>query len=154
MKTDFAAILEQYGKSINVERLSLDEQGSCMIGLEDVLVSLIWIEKDDYLHICAPVGPWGEVDDEECFCRELLTIGASGHGKGGFSVGLDQEFGVLTLSLRIPGAALTPASIQEFITAFVVEASGLQARIELLQQKTVAPNAEAISSIGMDILRV
>jgi hypothetical protein len=114
-------LLKEFGISINLNGLELDDSNVCRIVFDDEIN--IDIEADQakenvYLHSAISKMP---INNKAGFYEELLIKGLFGHGTGEASVGLDERLGEIILwrKLKCENLSLNEFSniMEKFINA-------------------------------------
>ncbi|MDL2279125.1 type III secretion system chaperone [Desulfovibrio sp. OttesenSCG-928-G11] len=133
--TQFSAILSSYGQAIGIEGLRLDGQDCCMLDLNGALTTLMWRKEADSLIVYAPIGIVAEETDKTLLYRDLLQATTPGGETKDMAIGLMPEMNLLTLSVTLPGAALSAPMLCRFLDFFADSALYWQESVARLQEE-------------------
>ncbi|MDL2279124.1 type III secretion system chaperone [Desulfovibrio sp. OttesenSCG-928-G11] len=131
--TNFPAILAQFGKSIGLEDLAMDEGAMALLSIDDLQVILSWQEEEDLLRVHAGIGAVDPQGDTLRLYSELLSANSLCCGTGGLLLGLDPVFDRIMLSGTLPGRDMSPVLLHRFIELFMDVAEQWQEKIKALQ---------------------
>lgn len=94
----FASYITQYGQSVGLPELKLNEAGMCSLTFDDKLaVDIIYHKDVDQCVLVSVVGTLPSENQEECF-KQLLISNAYGTENKGASIGIDESGNRIILS--------------------------------------------------------
>lgn len=134
--------LKAFGLSIGIEGLTLDEDQSCTLIVDDLMFTLQWKSESQALLVYAPVGQIDMANPNTAQLLEILEANCLGMGTGGLALGLQPSFGAVVLSGQLPTRNLEPVVLEHYITFFVEMALEWTGRLKQAQNDGQNP-AEA-----------
>ena len=144
----FTPIFQAFGASIGVEGLALDEQQSCILAIDDVLITMQWKQDSEVLLVYAPVGTIDNNVGDNRQLLQLLEANCLGMGTGGLTLGVQPEFGAIVLSGQFFTQNLNPVALERFIEFFASMADEWSKRLAETQPEQ-APDPPGIPAGGI-----
>ena len=114
----FTPVLQAFGASIGVEGLALDDHQSCVLSIDDVMLTMQWMQDSETLLVYSPVGMIDKNAVTADLLLQLLEANCLGMGTGGLTLGAQPDFGAVVLSGRLPTHNLSPVVLERFIEFF------------------------------------
>ncbi|MCL2029299.1 MAG: type III secretion system chaperone [Deltaproteobacteria bacterium] len=148
MEDYFTPILEAFGASIGVEGLALDEHQSCTLAIDEVMLTMQWIEDSEVLLVYAPVGMIDNKVGDNRQLLQLLEANCLGQGTGGLTLGVQPEFGAIILSGQLPTQNLNPVGLERFMEFFTSMAEEWSRRLAETRPEE-APDTSGIPAGGI-----
>src|SRR5580765_2819858 len=124
----FGRILAQFGRTIGLDNLALDDEGYAALAIDDKLI--VNLERDPngerVLLYCAVGEPAGS--PLEAYAM-LLEANYLGRGTGGATLGLASDSDMIVLSLFVPLASLDLHGFTRTVEMFITVAEQWSARM-------------------------
>lgn len=96
--SDFASYISQYGQSVGLPELKLNEAGMCSLTFDGkIAVDIIYHKDVDQCVLASVVGTLPSENQEECF-KQLLISNAYGIENKGASIGIEEAENRIILS--------------------------------------------------------
>lgn len=153
MATDLDRLMADFGQSLGIPELALDESGGAALQIDDVVLNLEADDDGRTLVVFADVGApprRGEASDE--FYETLLKANFLHLGMGGATLGMDREAGFIALVDRVPVTGTGSAEFAERIERLVNLAEAWTERIAELSAAT--KELEVPPAGSSDMLRI
>lgn len=93
---EFTTLLEHFGKKVGLNELMVDEQGTCSLGFDDMVVDMKVTGDERHLMLFGKVAPLPE-ERQDLLLPQILGGNFLYQGTNGASLGLDVENKVLYL---------------------------------------------------------
>ena len=132
--TPFESLIAEFAKKTG-QPLEADEQESCSLETEDLVITLQYRRERDDVALFAPVAEPGEELSHETL-RAALRLACNGKGTRGNYLGLFA--GTLLLSGFVPFDGLTADALGDRVLAF--SAAALAVRAALAEPAAAAPS--------------
>jgi hypothetical protein len=150
----FVTLLKAFGELIENPDLELDENSSCVLGIDELLLSLQWLPERELLLVYAPIGAPDRGENALKFCTTLLEANCLGLGTSGFTLGLSHELDSVTLSGMVSLYALDAERLFQLIEAFVEEARDWMASLNKGDYATVTDASDFDPQLALGALRI
>lgn len=132
-------LLNQFGKSIGLDNLSLEQDETSLLVFDDkVVVNFRYDADHDSLLIFSPVGMLPAQNRAE-ICEYLLQANLFWTGTGGGTLAVDAATDEVILAYRTPVANLDSVSLERLVDSFV---TGAEAWIAILHGQVDVADVE------------
>lgn len=151
MANELAKLVDDLGRQMGLDGLSLDENGSASLEIDSVVLNL---DSDDdgrtlVLHAWVGDAPLRDQTPDE-FYETLLRANFFHLGTGGATLGMDREQGYVALVQRVAVAGQSAADLLGVVEQFVNFAEAWTQRVaELSAGGSVNRPSEGAESAGM-----
>ena len=144
-------LLADFGASLGLDGLSLDEDGHCALAFDEVMVNIDFIEETQDLLFYSALGISDEAQrSDPAILLPLLQANYFGMGTAGGQIGIDKTSGMVTLSRAYPLQLLDlqglTASLQAFVSTAEYWKMWMSLSDEELHEQPVEPASFAAAS--------
>lgn len=151
MKDELSHLLEEFGRHVGLDDLTLSENGTASLAIDAVELHLAADDEGRTLVMFADVGtpPHPDQTSREYY-ETLLKANFLHLGTGGATLGMDRDAGFVALMDRVPVAGLNAADLADRVERFVNLAEAWSQRLTELASEP----AEAVARTPDDFLRI
>jgi hypothetical protein len=143
-------VMADFGKTVGLDDLGLDEQDYCCLVIEqDLVINIEFDEAGERLMLYSKVGRPGP--DREAELTKILQANYLGRGTGGATLGLQPESGAVVLSREVPTAGIDvpsfSASLENFVNVAEAWTRRLADAVSLAQPSAGSPDHPPVDRI-------
>lgn len=146
--TALSDLIRQFGESLDLPQLELDELNCCWLTFDDVLVCLEADENADKLLLYAPVADL-PATDREALLVSLLQANLFWRETGGGTLAVSTETQQVILQLPATLSAQTAASLGEMMDGFVTQCEHWSSKMA-----EMVANQETDASLNTEVFAV
>lgn len=118
MRDQFAELLSEFGKEIGIPDLTFDENGTCSLIFDDVVVNIEKNTDDEKIFLYSNLGTIPP-QQREAFYKKLLEANAFFKGTGGGTLAVDEHSNIVLFLYQVPVKSLDHGAFSKTMENYI-----------------------------------